>query len=193
MSILNLQKGGRLNLSKEVPGLKRVRFGLGWSANNTDTGYAFDLDASAFLIGANGKCPNTDYVVYYGKPDKTSFDGSTVHSGDNLTGDGDGDDEVITVSLNKVNAEIERIVFVATIYEAELRKQNFGQVRDAYIKMYDDETGKEIAKYDLSEDFSAETAVTFGELYKKDGEWRFMAVGQGFNKGLLGYEEMYLV
>lgn len=188
--MLNLEKGGRLNLSKEAPGLKTVRFGLGWDANNTDTGADFDLDASIFMLGANGKCPRDEFVVFYNN--LKSFDGAVVHSGDERTGSTVGDDETIRATLDKVDASIERMAIVVTIHEARERKQNFGQVRNAYIKLYDDTTGKEIAKYDLSEDFSNETAVTFGELYRKNGEWKFLAVGTGYNNGLLGYEEMYL-
>lgn len=187
--MLNLEKGGRLNLEKEEPGLKRIRIGLGWNVNATDTGTDFDLDASVFMLGANGRCPTEKFVVFYNN--KLSQDGSVQHSGDNRTGSGSGDDETVTVDLKKVSPLIEKIAVVVTIHEADVRRQNFGQVNNAYIKIYNDETGKEIAKYDLTEDFCRETAIEFGQIYKKDGEWRFAAVGQGYNDGLKGFEGRY--
>jgi len=186
---INLGKGERINLSKEAPTLKKVGVGLGWDTNHTDTGSDFDLDASVFMLGANGKIPNEKNFVFYNN--LTSPDGAIKHTGDNLTGDGDGDDETILVELSKIDATINDLVFVVTIHEAEKRKQNFGQVRNAFIRLYDQETNKEIAKYDLEEDFSKETAIEFGKLYKKEGQWRFQAVGQGYNSGLQGFVDQY--
>jgi len=186
---INLGKGERINLSKEAPSLKKVGVGLGWDTNQTDTGYDFDLDASVFMLGAAGKIPSEKYFVFYNN--LNSPDGSVKHTGDNLTGQGDGDDETVLVELSKVDGAINELVFVVTIHEAESRRQNFGQVRNAFIRLYDQETGKEVAKYELDEDFSRETALEFGRLYKKDGQWRFQAVGQGFNTGLQGFVEKY--
>ena len=186
---INLGKGERINLSKEAPSLKKVGVGLGWDTNSTDTGLDFDLDASIFMLGANGKIPTEKNFVFYNN--LTSPDGGVKHTGDNLTGDGDGDDETIFVELAKVDAAINELVFVVTIHEAEKRKQNFGQVRNAFIRLYDQETNKEIAKYELDEDFSRETAIEFGKLYKKEGQWRFQAVGQGYNSGLQGFVDRY--
>ncbi len=187
---INLGKGERINLSKEAPSLKKVGVGLGWDTNSTDTGDDFDLDASVFMLGANEKIPTEKHFIFYNN--LTSPDNSIKHTGDNLTGVGDGDDETILVELGKVDAAINELVFVATIHEAEKRKQNFGQVRNAFIRLYDQETNKEIAKYELDEDFSKETAIEFGKLYKKDGQWRFQAVGQGYNSGLQGFIDRYL-
>ena len=186
---INLGKGERINLSKEAPSLKKIGVGLGWDTNASDTGTDFDLDASVFMLGANGKIPNEQNFVFYNN--LVSPDGSIKHAGDNLTGDGDGDDETVFVELAKVNADITELVFVVTIHEAEKRKQNFGQVRNAFIRLYDQETNKEVAKYELDEDFSKETAIEFGKLYKKEGQWRFQAVGQGYNAGLQGFVDQY--
>lgn len=186
---ISLKKGGRVNLSKEAPGLKKVLVGLGWDPNVTDTGTDFDLDASAFLLDANGKCPSDKHFVFYNNP--ISPDGAIVHHGDNRTGEGEGDDEKISIDLDKVSPDINRIVFVVTIHEAEQRRQNFGQVRNPYIRIVDENTGREIAKYELDEDFSTETGVAFGELYRKDGTWRFKAIGEGYKKGLEGFVREY--
>jgi len=186
---INLSKGERINLSKEAPSLKKVGVGLGWDTNVSDTGADFDLDASVFMLGANGKIPTEKHFIFYNN--LTSPDGAIKHTGDNLTGDGDGDDETINVELPKVDGTINDLVFVVTIHEAEKRKQNFGQVRNAFIRLYDIETNKEIAKYDLEEDFSKETAIEFGKLYKKDNQWRFQAVGQGYNAGLQGFVDKF--
>lgn len=188
---INLSKGERINLSKEAPSLKKVGVGLGWDTNSSDTGADFDLDASVFMLGANGKIPTEKHFIFYNN--LTSPDGAIKHTGDNLTGDGDGDDETINVELSKVDGTINDLVFVVTIHEAEKRKQNFGQVRNAFIRLYDRDTNKEIAKYDLEEDFSKETAIEFGKLYKKDNQWRFQAVGQGYNAGLQGFVDKYFV
>jgi tellurium resistance protein TerD len=186
---INLEKGGRINLSKEAPGLKNAGIGLGWDINATDTGAAFDLDASVFMLGANAKIPSEKYLVFYNN--KESPDTSVIHLGDSRTGEGLGDDETVTVDLTKVDPAVLEIVFVVTIHEAESRRQNFGQVRNAFIRIYDTTTNTEVTKYDLDEDFSRETAIEFGRLYKKDGEWRFQAVGQGYNSGLQSFVEKY--
>ncbi len=186
---INLSKGERINLSKEAPGLKNAGIGLGWDVNQTDTGAAFDLDASIFMLGANGKIPNDKYFVFYNN--LKSPDGSVESMGDSRTGEGTGDDEKITVDLAKVDPSVQEIVFVVTIHEAETRRQNFGQVRNSYIRVFDNTTQQEVAKYDLDEDFSRETAIEFGRLYKKDGDWRFQAVGQGYNAGLQGFVDKY--
>ncbi|MDB9511272.1 TerD family protein [Kamptonema animale CS-326] len=186
---INLSKGERINLSKEAPGLKNAGIGLGWDLNATDTGAAFDLDASVFMLGTSGKLPSEKYLVFYNN--KESPNGSVKHLGDSRTGEGQGDDETVLVDLSKVDASVEEIVFVVTIHEAETRRQNFGQVRNAFIRIYDTTTSTEVTKYDLDEDFSRETAIEFGRLYKKDGEWRFQAVGQGYNAGLQSFVDKY--
>jgi tellurium resistance protein TerD len=184
---IDLSKGARVNLEKEAPGLSSVKIGLGWNPNVTDTGTDFDLDASVFLVDASGKTPSQNYFVYYNN--KVSEDGSVTHEGDNLTGEGEGDDEVIAIDLAKVNSSVTEIIFVVTIHDAENRKQNFGQVPSSFIRIFDG--SNEIAKYELDEDFSTETAVEFGKLYKKDGTWRFQAVGNGYNGGLESFVAKY--
>ncbi len=186
---INLSKGGRVNLSKEAPSLKNAAIGLGWDVNATDTGSGFDLDASVFMLGVNGKIANDKYFVFYNNPQ--SPDGSAKHMGDSRTGEGAGDDETIQIDLSKVDASVQEIVFVVTIHEADARKQNFGQVRNSFIRIYDLSTEKEITKYELEEDFSTETAIEFGKLYKKDGEWRFQAVGNGYKAGLQKFVDQY--
>lgn len=186
---INLSKGERINLAKEAPGLKNAGIGLGWDINATDTGSAFDLDASVFMLGVNGKILDDKYFVFYNNTG--SPDGSVKHEGDSRTGEGSGDDETIQIDLSKVNASIQEIIFVVTIHEAEQRKQNFGQVRNSYIRIYDNSTEKQIAKYELEEDASTETAIEFGKLYKKDGEWRFQAVGTGYKSGLQSFVDKY--
>ena len=179
---INLTKGQKVNLSKDNPGLKNIMVGLGWDVNAFDSGADFDLDASAFLAGANGKCPMDKDFIFYGNLEHES--GAVKHMGDNLTGEGDGDDEQIVVDLSKVPANVERIAFTVTIYEAESRRQNFGQVSNAYIHIMDTATNTELLRFDLGEDFSIETAVVVGELYKHNGEWKFNAIGSGFQGGL---------
>lgn len=186
---INLKKGDRISLAKEAPGLSQAKVGLGWDVNRTDTGEQFDLDVSVFMLGENSKIPDERYFVFYNN--LQSLDGSVKSLGDSRTGEGTGDDEDITVELTKVNAAIQEMLFVVTIHEAETRRQNFGQVRNAYIRIYDAATQNEVARYDLDEDFSRETAVEFGRLYLKDGEWRFQAVGEGYNSGLAGFVEQY--
>lgn len=186
---VNLNKGERINLSKEAPSLKKAGIGLGWDVNVTDTGSAFDLDASVFMLDASGKVVNQKYFVFYNNSE--SPDGSVKHEGDNRTGKDIGDDETIQIDLNKVDTSVQEIVFVVTIHEAEQRKQNFGQVRNSYIRIYDNSNEKQIAKYELEEDASAETAIEFGKLYRKDGEWKFQAVGAGYKSGLQSFVERY--
>ena len=178
---ISLQKGGNVNLSKEAPGMKKMLIGLGWSMRATD-GDAFDLDGSVFLLGAGGKVRSDADFVFYNQA--KSSDGSVVHSGDNRTGEGEGDDETITVELDKVPADVEKIAVCVTIHDAEARRQNFGMVSRAYVRCVDAITNAEVARYDLSEDASVEAAMVFGEIYRHNGEWKFKAMGQGFQGGL---------
>ena len=179
---INLSKGQKVSLTKGNPGLKKIMVGLGWDVNAFDTGADFDLDASAFLAGANGKCPKDTDFIFYGNLEHSS--GAVKHMGDNLTAEGDGDDEQIEVDLTLVPNNIEKIAFTVTIYDAESRRQNFGQVSNAYCRIVDESTGTEIVHFDLGEDFSIETALVVGELYKHNGEWKFNAIGSGFQGGL---------
>ena len=179
---ISLSKGQKVNLTKGNPGLKNVVVGLGWDVNAFDTGGSFDLDAAAFLLGANGKVTKTEDFVFYGN--LTHPSGSVQHLGDNLTGDGDGDDEQIKVHLADVPAEIDKIAFTVTIYDAEQRHQNFGQVNNAFIRIYNEDNGEELLRYDLGEDYSIETAVVFAELYRNNGEWKVNAIGSGYGGGL---------
>ncbi|MBY3157224.1 TerD family protein [Rhizobium laguerreae] len=179
--MVSLSKGQNVSLSKEDPSLKKVLVGLGWDPRGTD-GAEFDLDASVFLLNAAGKVRNdTDFVFYN---NKTGGNGAIEHTGDNRTGQGEGDDESIKVQLPTVPSDVEKMVFVVTIHEADKRRQNFGQVGGAFIRVVNDETGREVARFDLSEDASTETAMLFGELYRHNGEWKFKAVGQGYAGGL---------
>lgn len=178
---ISLQKGGNVNLSKEAPGMKKMLIGLGWSMRATD-GDAFDLDGSVFLLGATGKVRSDADFVFYNQA--KSSDGSVVHSGDNRTGEGEGDDESITVELDKVPADVEKIAVCVTIHDGETKRQNFGMVSSAYVRCVDAATNVEVARYDLSEDASVETAMIFGEIYRHSGEWKFKAIGQGFKGGL---------
>ena len=187
---INLKKGGRIDLSKEAPSLKKVALGLGWDTNDTDTGVDFDLDVSIFMLNVEGKMPEDGYFIFYNNIN--SPDGSVSHQGDNRTGEGDADDETVFIELNKINQNIEELIIVVTIDEAQTRDQNFGQVENSFIRLYDIETNKEIAKYELDEDFSSETAVEFGRLYKKSGSWRFKAVGSGFTSGLQGFVDKFV-
>lgn len=179
---VNLKKGQKVSLTKDNPGLTKVVVGLGWDVNQFDTGGDFDLDAAAFLLGDNGRAASSGDFVFYGNLKHAS--GSVEHLGDNLTGAGDGDDEQIKVDLSKLPGSITRITFTATIYEAEERRQNFGMVNNAFIRIYNELTGEELLRYDLGEDFSIETAVVFGELYNHNGEWKFNAIGSGYQGGL---------
>lgn len=179
---INLQKGQKVDLTKGNPGLSKLIVGLGWDTNKYDGGADFDLDAAAFLLGDNGKVPSDSDFIFYSNLQHSS--GAVVHTGDNLTGEGDGDDEVIKVDLSKVPASISKIDFTVTIYDAESRGQNFGQVSNAYIRVVDETNGTELIRYDLGEDFSIETAVVVGEMYRNNGEWKFNAIGSGFSGGL---------
>lgn len=179
---INLKKGQKVSLTKENPGLKNVVVGLGWDVNAYDTGGDFDLDAAAFLVTDAGKVSRQEDFVFYGNLSHPS--GSVQHLGDNLTGAGDGDDEQIKIDLSKVPDNITKIAFTVTIYEAEARRQNFGQVSNAFIRIYNEANGEEMLRYDLGEDFSIETAAVFGELYKNGSEWKFNAIGNGFQGGL---------
>ena len=178
---ISLTKGGNVNLSKEAPGLNKILVGLGWDSRATD-GAAFDLDASAFLVKADGKVRADNDFCFYNN--KIVGEGAVQHLGDNTTGVGDGDDEVVKVELSKVAADLDKVVFAVTIHEADVRKQNFGQVNHAYIRVINEESGQEITRYDLSEDASIETAMIFGEIYRVGADWKFKAVGQGFAGGL---------
>lgn len=185
--MINLEKGQRISMDE---GLSLIGVGLGWDPNE-GTGYDFDLDASAFMLGSDGKIPTDKYFVFYNNP--KSPDGAVESTGDDLTGgnsDG-GDDETLNVDLTKVSANIQEIVFTATIYHAEERRQNFGQVRNSYIRIYDAKTDTEIAKYDLHEDFFIETAVEFGRLYRHNGMWKFEAIGNGSRGGLQALVNKY--
>ena len=179
---INLSKGQKVDLTKGNPGLKNIMVGLGWDVNAFDTGADFDLVAAAFMLGSNGKCPTDKEFVFYGNLEHPS--GAVKHMGDNRTGDGEGDDEEMEIALADVPANVERIAFTVTIYEAEARRQNFGQVSNAYIRIVDKDTNQELIHYDLGEDFSIETAIVVGELYKHNGEWKFNAIGSGFQGGL---------
>jgi len=178
---VSLSKGGNISLSKEAPGLKTLLLGLGWDARATD-GQSFDLDASAFLIGASGKVRSDADFIFYNQ--LRSADGSVEHTGDNQSGAGEGDDESLKVDLAKVSADIQRIAITVTIHDAEARRQNFGMVSNAFIRVVNTLDSKEVARYDLSEDASTETAMIFGELYRAGNDWKFRAVGQGFAGGL---------
>lgn len=179
---INLQKGQKVSLTKGNPGLSKVVVGVGWDVNQFDTGGDFDLDAAAFLLEDSGKVSGSDDFVFYGNLKHPS--GSVQHMGDNLTGAGDGDDEQIMIDLSMVPANVTKIAFTVTIYDAETRRQNFGQVNNAFIRIYNEENGEEMLRYDLGEDFSIETAAVFGELYKNGDEWKFNAIGSGYQGGL---------
>ena len=179
---INLSKGQKVSLTKGNPRLKKIMVGLGWDVNAFDSGADFDLDASVFMLGSNGKCPTNKEFIFYGNLEHSS--GAVKSMGDNLTGIGDGDDEQIQIDLSKIPENISKIAFTVTIYEAEERRQNFGQVSNSFIRIVDDVTNRELLRYDLGEDFSIETAIVVGELYRYNGEWKFNAVGSGFQGGL---------
>ncbi len=186
---VSLRKGQKVDLTKGNPSLKKILIGLGWDTNKYDGGFDFDLDAAAFLLGANGKVTSDEDFVFYNNLKHKS--GSVEHMGDNLTGAGEGDDEEIKIDLEKVPANIEKIDFTVTIYDAETRKQTFGQVSNAYIRVVDDVTQQELIRYDLGEDFSVETAVVVGEIYRHNGEWKFNAIGSGWSGGLAALGKNY--
>ncbi|MED7952512.1 TerD family protein [Streptomyces sp. BE20] len=185
---VSLAKGGNVSLTKEAPGLTAVIVGLGWDVRTT-TGADYDLDASALLCNAVGKVLSDGHFVFFNN--LRSPDGSVEHSGDNLTGGGDGDDEQIKVDLATVPAEVAKVVFPVSIYDADARHQSFGQVRNAFIRVVNQANGQEIARYDLTEDASTETAMVFGELYRSGAEWKFRAIGQGYASGLRGIATDY--
>ena len=177
-----LSKGQKVDLTKGNPGLKKITVGLGWDVNRYDGGYDFDLDASAFLLGANGKVPSDGDFVFYGNASHASE--AVVYGGDNRTGEGEGDDEQISVDLTLVPDKIDKIDFTVTIYDADVRRQNFGQVSNAYVRIVDEATGDELIRYDLEEDYSIETALVVGEIYRHNGGWKFNAIGSGYQGGL---------
>jgi tellurium resistance protein TerD len=192
---INLVKGQKISLDKaagasnDAGGLVAIGVGLGWDTNES-VGSDFDLDASAFCLGSNGKLPGGDHFIFYNN--LALPNGAVTHTGDNLTGEGEGDDETIMVDMSKDGGAIEEIVFVVTIHDAEGRRQNFGQVRNAFIRIYNAATNEEILKYELDEDFSVETALSFGRLYKRNGEWKFEASGSGSSGGLQSYVDKYM-
>ena len=176
--MISLFKGQKVDLTKGNPGLSKILVGLGWDTKKYDGGFDFDLDAAAFVLGANGKVLSDADFVFYNNLKHSS--GAIQHMGDNLTGAGDGDDEEIRVDLTKIPANVDKIAFTVTIHEADKRRQNFGQVSNAFIRIVDEQKNQELIRYDLGEDFSIETAVVVGELYRNSGEWKFNAVGSGF-------------
>ena len=182
---INLTKGGNASIGS----MQKFTVGMGWDTNTTDSGQAFDLDASAFALNASGKVLSESHFIFYNN--LKSPEGLIEHTGDNRTGDGDGDDESIKIDLSKLPAGCEKISFVVTIDDAEARGQNFGQVRNAFVRVYDSSTNEEVIKYDLGEDFSVETAIEFGELYLKDGAWKFKAIGAGFAGGLQKFVDRF--
>ena len=186
---ISLTKGQKVDLTKGNPNLKHLLVGLGWDVNQFDSGSEFDLDASAFLVGVGDKVTSENDFVFYGNLSHAS--GAVTHAGDNLTGAGDGDDEVIHVDLSKVPDNITKIVFAVTIYEAAERRQNFGMVSNAYIHIMDEDNNAELIRYDLGEDFAIETAIVAGELYRHNGEWKFNAIGSGWQGGLRALCQTY--
>jgi len=178
---ISLAKGGNISLSKEEPGLTKILIGLGWDTRTTD-GADFDLDASAFLLSEGGRVRSDADFIFYNQ--LRSADGSVEHTGDNRTGEGDGDDEALKVDLAHVPADVTKIAIAVTIHDAEARRQNFGMVQNAFIRIVDDVSRREITRYDLAEDYSVETAMTFGEVYRQGADWKFRAVGQGYQGGL---------
>lgn len=182
MSVISLSKGQKIDLTKGNPNLTKLVVGLGWDTNKYNGGSDFDLDATAFLLHAGGKASSIQQFVFYNN--LQGGNGSVTHTGDNLTGEGDGDDEQIKIDLTKVPAEIEKIAITITIHDADVRNQNFGQVSNAFVRVVDENTNREVLRYDLGEDFSVETAIVVCELYRYQGEWKFAAVGSGFSGGL---------
>ncbi|KON87505.1 chemical-damaging agent resistance protein C [Sporosarcina globispora] len=179
---VSLSKGQKVDLTKTNPGMTKVIVGLGWDTNKYDGGNDFDLDSSVFLLGDTGKVTSEIDFVFYNNT--TGANGSVVHTGDNRTGEGDGDDEQVKIDLANVPANIQRITFTITIHDGETRNQNFGQVSNSYVRILNEETGEELIRYDLGEDFSIETALVVGELYRHNGEWKFSAIGSGYQGGL---------
>jgi len=180
--VVSLAKGQKVDLTKTNPGLSKITVGLGWDTNEYDGGHDFDLDSSVFLLDATGKVSGPQDFIFYNQT--TGGNGSVVHSGDNLTGDGDGDDEQVNISLKDIPESVQKVTFTVTIHDAEARTQNLGMVSNAFIRVVNEETNEEIIRYDLGEDFSIETAVVVGELYRHNGEWKFSAIGSGYQGGL---------
>ena len=185
---ISLTKGQNISLSKTDPSLKNVLVGLGWDARSTD-GQDFDLDASVFMATENGKVPSDRHFIFYNQ--LVSLCGGVEHTGDNFTGDGDGDDESVIVRLDKVESNIKSLFITVTIHDAEARRQNFGQVSNAFVRIVNNDTSDEIVRFDLSEDYSTETAMVFGEIYRHNGEWKFRAIGQGYTGGLYSLCQQY--
>lgn len=185
---LSLSKGGNISLSKTDPNLKKITIGLGWDPRATD-GQEFDLDASVFMTNDSGKVRGDHDFIFYGQ--LKSPEGAIIHTGDNRTGEGDGDDEAINVDLSLVPMDVQKLVVTVTIHEAAARKQNFGMVANSFIRVVNAETGVEITRYDLGEDFSTEISMEFGEVYRHNGEWKFRAIGQGYNDGLMAMCHRY--
>ncbi len=186
---IQLSKGQRIDLTKNDPSLQRIIIGLGWDVKNFDGGQDFDLDASVFLLGADGKCRNELDFIFYNN--LQSVEGSVIHTGDNRTGEGDGDDEQIKVDLSKVPQSVDRIAITVTIHDAEARRQNFGQIANAFVRLVNEDTNNEVLRFDLGEDFSIETAVVFCELYRHNQDWKFNAVGSGYQGGLAALVRAY--
>ena len=188
---INLQKGQRVNIqTAQGASVQKFRLGLGWDTNETDSGQDFDLDASAFILGENGKVVSDQHFVFYNNLQEP--EGAVLHTGDNLTGEGDGDDEMIDIDFSKINPAVKAINIVVTIHDATERSQNFGQVRNAFVRLYDPNTSEEYMKFDLSEDFSTETAVEFGRVYLHNDNWKFEAKGSGFSGGLQAFVDAYM-
>ena len=181
---ISLKKGERVSLEKVAPGLEAVLVGLGWNINKTDSGSDFDLDVSVFMLGSNEKIVSDKHFIFYNNAKSPDPSASVEYMGDNRTGAGEGDDEVVLVNLTKVPDDVQKLVFTVTIYEADKRSQNFGQVDNAYVRLVDVKTKKEVLRYDLAEDYSIETALIMAELYRKDGTWRMSAIGSGYQGGL---------
>ncbi len=188
---INLSKGQRISLEKVAPGLVQIFIGLGWDINVTDTGSDFDIDASLFLLGSDEKLISDKHFIFYNNQISPDPEQSVKQLGDNRTGAGEGDDEIIDVNLKTVPSEVEKIVIAVTIHEADKRQQNFGQVSNAFVRVVNCENEEEIIRYDLTEDFSIETALIMAELYRKDGEWRMNAVGAGYEGGLQALVDRY--
>ncbi|MFB5283252.1 TerD family protein [Peribacillus sp. Hz7] len=186
---IQLSKGQRIDLTKNDPTLQNIVIGLGWDVKQFDGGQAYDLDASAFLLNAAGKCRNEYDFIFYNN--LQSPDGSVIHTGDNRTGEGDGDDEQLKIDLAKVPNDVEKVAIAVTIHEAEVRSQNFGQVSNAFVRLVNEDTNEEVLRFDLGEDFSIETAVVFCEIYRNKGEWKFSAVGAGYQGGLQALVNAY--
>ena len=186
---IQLSKGQRIDLTKNDPTLQKIVIGLGWDVKNFDGGQDFDLDASAFILNAHGKCRNDFDFIFYNNLQST--DGSVTHTGDNRTGEGEGDDEQIKIDLSKIPDDVNKIAITVTIHDAEVRRQNFGQVTNAFVRLVNEDTGAEVLRYDLGEDFSIETAVVFCEVYRHNLDWKFNAVGSGYQGGLHSLVKAY--